>query len=130
MHFSTRAEYGLEAVINLAEHYPRLRTIKNISSEEQISPKYLEKLFGILRRGGIIKSYKGKKGGYILARSSRHIRVGKIIELLEGSISPMKQVCNCCTKQKTCASSSVWIMLGHKIRKALYEIKLSDLCKK
>lgn len=127
MRFSTRAEYGLNAIINLANHYPQKRSISDISKEENISLKYLERLMGEMRKFGIVKSTKGKNGGYTLAKNPKQIKAGEVIEIMEGSLLPMKKSCAEC--QNKCASSSVWIKLGKEIRKTLYSVKLSDLIK-
>jgi Rrf2 family protein len=128
MNFSTRGEYGLRAAVNLARDYPKMKTIKMISLEEKISGKYLERLVGNLRRAGIVKSTKGKNGGYVLAENPKKITVGKIIECTEGPIT-IKCYGTKCKKIHPCPSSVVWVKLGEQIRKTLYGIKLSDLIK-
>jgi Rrf2 family transcriptional regulator, cysteine metabolism repressor len=127
MQFSTRAEYGLKAIVNLAKCYPEQKNIKTISKEEGISVKYLERLVNELRKKNMVKSQKGKSGGYTLAKNPKLIRVGEIIETLEGSISPMKCFGKKCVLEHACSSSVVWNKLGEQIRKTLYGIKLSDL---
>jgi len=126
MKFSTRAEYGLKAMTNLAKSFPEKKSLILISKEEGISTKYLERLIGELRKNKLVKSYKGKNGGYALARSPKLIKAGEVIEILEGTIAPMKcaetncQICGC-------SSRIVWEKLDRQIRKTLYGIKLNDL---
>ncbi len=127
MKFSTKAEYGLRAMVNLAKHYPGQKTAKLISKEEDISQKYLERLLATLCSEGIVDSSKGKSGGYVLARDPKKISAGEIIEVLEGSISPMRCAGEFCAAEKRCLSSIVWIELGQQIRKTLYSIKLDSL---
>jgi Rrf2 family protein len=129
MKFSTKAEYGLKAIVNLAQHYPKQKTTKDIAEQEGISQKYLERLLGKLRDRGVIESNKGKLGGFVLAKDPKKIPVGEIIELLDGDIAPMRCVGKFCASQKKCPSSLVWITLGEQIHKTLYKIKLSDLIK-
>lgn len=128
MKFSTRAEYGLRATVYLAKSYPYLRSINEISIEENISAKYLEQIFNKLRRSGIVLSQKGKGGGYTLVKDPQQIKIGEIIEAMEGKIEPTK--CNRpeCINSK-CASKKVWIKLSQEIKKTLDNIKLSDLVK-
>lgn len=126
MHFSTRGEYSLRAVVNLANYYPLKKSLKKISQEERISVKYLERLMSELKNGQIVKSFKGKKGGYVLAGEPKNIAVGKIIECAEGPIT-IKCYGTKCQKVQKCPSSFVWIKLGGQIKKTLYDIKLSDL---
>ncbi len=125
MKFSTKAEYGLRAMANLASAFPGMKNVKEISEEEKISSKYLERLVGTLRKNKLIKSFKGKQGGYVLARKPENIKVGEIIEILEGPVAPMK--CESCCIENRCSSSFVWIKLGKEIKKTLDGIKLSSL---
>ena len=127
MKFSTKAEYGLKAVVCLARCYPQQKNIKTICAEEHISEKYLERLIGELRKKGIVVSQKGKSGGYTLAKNPRSIRVGEVVEILEGPIAPMKCVGKICSMQDNCTLSVVWNKLGVQIKKTLYGIKLSEL---
>lgn len=129
MQFSTRAEYGLKAMVNLAQDYPKQKNIKTISKEEGISVKYLERLVNELRKNNLVKSQLGKSGGYTLAKNPKLIKIGEIIEILEGSISPMKCADGKCVLNCNCASSLVWMKLGEQIKKTLYGIKLSELIK-
>ena len=127
MKFSTRAEYGLQAMANLARHYPAQKNIRQISREEKIPNKYLERLMGELRKNNLVRSFQGKNGGYILVKNPGLIKVGQIIEVLEGSLSPMGCADVECQKTCSCSSSLVWLKLGKQIRKTLYSIKLSKL---
>lgn len=126
MRFSTRGEYGLRAAVNLAGCYPIRKNLGRISKEEGISKKYLERLMSELKRNGMVRSVKGKEGGYVLSADPKHIKVGKIIEATEGPIS-VKCYGKKCKMIRRCPSSLVWIKLGEQIKKTLYGIKLSDL---
>lgn len=129
MKFSTKAEYGLKAMANLANAYPAQKTSREIAQEEAISVKYLERLLSVLLKQKLINSQQGKSGGYVLAKNPKLIRVGEIVEVLEGPIAPMKCVNKFCAARKSCPSSAVWDELGQQIKKTLYNIKLSKLIK-
>lgn len=128
MKFSTRGEYGLRAAVNLAACYPGKKSLRDISRDEKISRKYLERLMSELKNGGIVKSLKGKDGGYFLASEPKKIKVGQVIECTEGPIAVKCYGTNCQMIHK-CPSSFVWVKLGEQIKKTLYGIKLSDLIK-
>jgi len=130
MRFSTKAEYGLKAMVNLARCFPEQKTTREVAEEENISQKYLERLLGILNKNNLVTSQKGKSGGYVLANNPKKLRVGEIIEVLEGTIAPMRCVGKFCSAESKCPSSVVWNKLGAQIRKTLYNIKLSDLINK
>ncbi len=126
MHFSTKAEYGLRAMIALTRAYPDQKSIAEISEEENISAKYLETLMGKLRKNNLVKSQKGKSGGYALIKNPKRISAGEIIEIMEGPIVSKCSGSNC-AKAKDCASSFVWNKLAFQIKKTLFAIKLSEL---
>jgi Rrf2 family protein len=129
MQFSTKAEYGLKAMINLAQCFPKQKTMREIATEEDISQKYLERLLNVLNKNNLVTSQKGKSGGYVLANDPKKINAGEIIEALEGTIAPMRCVGKFCSAESRCPSSVVWNKLGMQIRKTLYAIKLSELIK-
>ena len=119
----------MRAAVNLAQSYPEIKSLKDISVEEGISVKYLEQLISHLRKSEILKSFKGKDGGYVLVKNPGEISAGEIIESLEGELRPKCHGTQCAHMQN-CPSSFVWIKLGDQIKKTLYGIKLSDLIKK
>ena len=63
--------------------------LRAISQSENISQHFLEQIFAILRREGLIKSTRGAKGGYTLAHLPQHVYVGDIIRALEGPLFPV-----------------------------------------
>lgn len=114
-------------MVFLAKAYPEQKTSREIAQQEDISGKYLERLLSILLRHNLIQSQQGKTGGYVLAKKPNLIKAGEIIEVLEGTIAPMRCVGKFCASEATCPSSKVWNELGQQIHKTLYRIKLSDL---
>lgn len=127
MKFSTKAEYGLKAMVNLAQCFPKQKTIGDIAEQEDISQKYLERLMVKLRDGGVVESSKGKMGGYILSKPPKAIPVGEVIEILDGEIAPMRCVGKFCAAREKCPSSVVWDEIGKQVKRTVYKIKLSDL---
>lgn len=125
MKFSTKAEYGLKAMANLAGCFPEQKNLRTIAREENISLKYLERLIGELRKNNLVQSSKGKNGGYVLAKKPRLTPIGEIVEILEGPLAPMK--CGVCKIENRCSSSLVWNKVEEQLRKTLYKIKLSEL---
>jgi Rrf2 family protein len=96
MHLSKRGEYGLRAMIILAEAKkqdpPGLVQIKEISLRDQIPSKFLEQILLALKNAGLVHSKMGVGGGYYLARPSDQISLGQIIRILDGPIAPIKCV--------------------------------------
>lgn len=86
MELSCKSEYAILALLEMATHYESGETmqIRQIAAQQNIPDRYLEQLLAILRRGGIVKSQRGAKGGYLLAREPWKISVFDILECLEG----------------------------------------------
>jgi Rrf2 family transcriptional regulator, cysteine metabolism repressor len=88
MKLSTKGRYGLRCLIDLAVHSKGEQVpLCAIAERQKISENYLEQVFAALRKGGLVKSVKGAQGGYILAQDPAKISVGKILRVLEGSLS-------------------------------------------
>ncbi|APW66881.1 MULTISPECIES: RrF2 family transcriptional regulator [Arcobacteraceae] len=84
---STKGVYGLTAMYELGKHDRQSpMQIKEISSNANIPQNYLEQLLSKLRRAQLVKSIRGAKGGYILAREPEEIKVVDILIALEGDI--------------------------------------------
>ena len=85
MNFSKRSRYGIRALIDLAEHTDSPCALCEIAERNNISIKYLEQIFSVLKKAGIIKSIKGPQGGYLLAKRPESITVADVIYALDGS---------------------------------------------
>jgi Rrf2 family protein len=84
---SSKTRYGIAAMLALTDSYGSgLLQIKDISSRCNIPHQYLEQIFNRLGKAGIIKSTRGKNGGYELASGPRNITVLDILYVLEGGI--------------------------------------------
>ncbi len=88
MRLSKRTEYGLRAIVQLGQFWPRKYVqSRDLSQQENLPNKFLESILLALRRGGFLESKVGSGGGYKLSRSPADIRVGDIIRRLEGRLS-------------------------------------------
>lgn len=90
MRVSTRGDYGLRALIELAGHYGQgpLQS-SEIALRRHIPEQYLDQLLTALRKAGFIRSVRGPSGGHELVRPPDQISVKEVIEVLEGSLSPV-----------------------------------------
>jgi Rrf2 family protein len=90
MRVSTRGDYGLRALVELAGHYGRgpLQS-SEIALRRHVPEQYLDQLLPTLRKAGFIRSIRGPGGGHELTRDPSEICIRHVIEALEGSISPV-----------------------------------------
>lgn len=88
MKLSSKSRYGLAAVVKMAElcETNKRSTVTSLSADLQISKIYLEQVFSLLKRGGVVISIKGAQGGYRLARPAREITVLDVLSSIETAV--------------------------------------------
>jgi Rrf2 family protein len=131
--FSTRGEYGLRMMMDLARHYGKgPQPLSEIGRREALPAAYLEQLAGKLRRAGLVASHHGAHGGYELTGRPLDISVGAVLRVLEGPISPM--ICATegetdllCERQPGCGANLVWEKVRDSVAQALDSLTLQDL---
>ena len=132
MKLSTRSRYGLKAVVDIAARNGKSVSIKSMSERLEISENYLEQLIIKLKKAGILNSVRGAGGGYSLREPPEDITVGKILNILEGSLYPAKclddddttcgyGVCN------PCATKGVWEKIYESVTTVVESITVMDL---
>lgn len=86
MSFSSKVEYGLVALIELAGRYAtgEVLQVAEIAKRQSIPDRYLEQMLASLRRGGVLASIRGPRGGYRLNRAPGEITVAEVVNCLEG----------------------------------------------
>jgi Rrf2 family protein len=127
---STRTRYGIRAVLELAENYGNgpLR-LKIIAQRQEISVKYLEQLMTVLRSAGFVRSIRGSKGGYLLAKAPGKIRISDVFRCLEGAVVIVECVENesYCARTNDCIARQVWIEVQKAVMGVLQSITLQNL---
>ena len=88
MKSSTKADYACRAMEVLALHHPGVEPlcIDEIAKQRSIPANYLVQILLELKRNGLIKSRRGKAGGYVLARSPQEISLGDILRAIHGAV--------------------------------------------
>ena len=130
MKLSTRTRYGIRAIIELAQHEgKRPLQLKLIAERQGISVKYLEQLMSLLRASGFVRSIRGSKGGYILARAPEQVNLSEVFRCLEGPVTTAECTENedYCERAADCAAREVWMKVEEAIQRVLKSISLADL---
>lgn len=130
LRLSTKARYGLRALISLARHYGEGPIMaKIIAKEEDISENYLEQIMELLRRSGIVRSVRGAQGGFILVKSPQEIKIKEIIDILEGPVILVDCLSSpeVCKRSKDCPARTLWEELKGNIVQFLESKSLVDL---
>lgn len=129
MKISTKGRYGLRAMLDLAIHSGSHVSIGAIAERQEVSANYLEQVFALLRKGGLVNSIKGAQGGYVLADKPANITVGRILRVLEGDLSITSDDSAAAgnTQIEYCLKNTVWDRLNASINQVADSITLEDL---
>lgn len=130
MKLSTRARYGIRAMLEIAMHGGQSPVdLNEISKNQGLSKKYLHALLVQLKNAGLLASVRGKTGGYLLAKKPEEITLFDIYLVLEGGINLVDCVAHeeLCSRAGDCVARKIWQRLGNAIRKELDTTTLADL---
>ena len=140
MRLSKRGEYGLRAMIILADvqkNSPNgMIQIKEISAREEIPAKFLEQILLALKNAGLVQSKMGVGGGYYLARPSKEISLGEIVRTLDGPLAPIRCVSQMayepcgCPDEETCGLRMVMGDVRNAIANILDNTTLAAVMKR
>jgi len=141
MMFSTKAEYGVRVMVELARRGTDAEngcvSLSEIADGDGLPLAYLEHLAARLRKAGLIESRRGARGGYLLARPAEEISMAEVVEALEGSIAPIECISEgadghlVCTRETetdhVCPTKLLWTRVRGSVVRTLEETRLSDL---
>ncbi len=132
---STRGEYGVRIMVDLARHYgEHPRSLTDISQAEALPLAYLEQLVKLLREADppLVVSTRGAHGGYRLSRPPEQITMGEVVRVLEGPIAPMMcategEMTELCDFLSSCRIRNLWAKLRDVVAQTLDNMTLADL---
>ena len=133
MRITTWAEYGLICALHLARRASQGPvTGRDIAAREQLPSDYVEQILLRMRRAEIVRSTRGARGGYTLARGPAEISVRDVIQASELTTFDLHCVSHPvsserCSELEQCSIRPVWILLQRRIVEVLEGVKLSDL---
>jgi Rrf2 family protein len=131
MRISAKGRYALAATISMAANHSagEYTTIISISEKLGISKIYLEQVFALLKRGGIVNSIKGSQGGYLLARMPRQISLFDILSAVEVSLfEPIEDtVCEKAPEIEAAMRLSAFEKIDEALKTVMNGITLEDL---
>ncbi len=108
-------------------------SLKEISARQGVSVKYLEMIVGVLHKGGLVKSLRGKNGGYKLAVDASACTAGTVLKLTEGDLAPVSCLAypvNPCPRSGQCETLSFWEGLDKVIDGYVEGVTIFDLLPK
>mgnify|MGYP001080856417 FL=1 len=136
MKISSQEEYGIRILLRIARNGGTMNmSIPVLSQLEGLSPAYVGKLTGLLRKAGFINSNPGNVGGYILSMPASEININQVLKSLGGSLYNAK-FCKgftgangSCVNAMDCSIRSLWRTIQTAVDKVLNQVSLEDLIK-
>src|SRR4051794_14025356 len=141
MMFSTKAEYGVRVLVELARRGDTNPVpLTEIAEANGLPLAYLEHLVARLRKAELVESRRGALGGYLLARPAEEITMAEVVEALEGSIAPIECITAdpdgqvVCSRETgpdhACPTKLLWTRVRFSIVRTLQDTTLSELVPK
>lgn len=131
MMISTKGRYALRLMVDIASRPEGLPiSLKEVSTRQNISMKYLEQIVNRLCRAGLLKSVRGPQGGYLLTRQLDDYTVGDILRVTEGSLAPVACLTgefNECPRRDGCPTLPFWTGLRDVINQYVDSVTLKQL---
>ncbi|MDE6087026.1 MAG: Rrf2 family transcriptional regulator [Oscillospiraceae bacterium] len=131
MKISTKGRYALRMALDLAEHQDDgYISLKEIAERQEISKKYLEQIVPLLSKSGLLRTSRGNRGGYTLAKSADVLTVGEILRATEGNLAPvscLEYPENTCSRAGECAVLYIWEGLHRTVCEYLDSITIRNI---
>ena len=131
MNLTTKGKYAVTAMLDLAIHEndeASLSKISEVAYRQSIPAPYLEQIFNYLRKAEILTAERGPKGGFKLARSSKEIMIGEIINAVERNMDATQcsgeGICNDGSK---CLAHNFWMEFNDSVNDFLMTKSLDDV---
>ena len=132
MRISYKGDYALKAILELSLRYGygEAVPINEIAASGDMPEKFLEQILLVLKNGGFVKSKRGVKGGFYLAKAPGNITVGDVIRFIEGPTGPISCVeegYKGCKDLKSCIFRGVWKEVGQAISLVIDTLTFEEL---
>ena len=137
MYFSAKGEYGIMAVLDLAlANGDSPVQAKAIADRQGIPLRFLEQILSALRHAGLVESSRGAHGGYRLSKPAGDIRVGDVIQAVDGPIAMTNRALprhgngNGHRARHGSLVQGVWKEVKDKVLETMNRTTLADLCRR
>lgn len=130
MELTRKGEYAIRGIVYLASRPgDQVCLLSDIAAAVDVPPTFLAKIFQQFSKIGLVKSYRGTGGGFILGRPADKITLLEVVEAVEGPIVPNRCVVNGidCNRSAACNVHPVWMNVQSQVRLILEKVTLDEL---
>jgi len=133
MELTRKGEYAVRGIVYLATRpLDQVCLLSEIAAAVDVPQTFLAKIFQQFSKIGLVRSYRGTGGGFVLGRSPENISLLEVVEAVEGPIAPNRCVIGegQCDRVAGCNVHPVWIDVQQQTRAILANVSLKDLAGK
>lgn len=128
MALTTKGRYAARIMVFLARHPGSQPVTKHdIGSSEGISPNYVEQIIIRLKAAGLVRSHRGRTGGFTLGRTADSINLAEILHAVEGPTAPAPCMTRPCNRAETCPTRPIWLRSAAVLDGLFSSTALSEL---
>lgn len=130
MELTRKGEYAIRGIVYLAgKPLDKVCLLSDIAAAVDVPPTFLAKIFQQFSKMGLVKSFRGTGGGFMLGRPPEKITLLEVVEAVEGPIVPNRCVANAadCERSGSCNVHPVWKRVQDEVRGALKAVTLKEL---
>ena len=132
MRITRQTDYAIRCVLYLTRHENNVTMVNDISEAMMVPKSFLAKILQKLVRAGIVRSFRGVKGGFSLSRAPSEINMLDVIEAIDGPIEANRCVLDArsCELNRLCPVHPVWVEIKNDIEKRLKSWDFAKLAKR
>jgi Rrf2 family protein len=130
MELTRKGEYAIRGIVYLAgKPIDKVCLLSDIAAAVDVPPTFLAKIFQQFSKIGLVKSFRGTGGGFMLGRAPENITLLEVVEAVEGPIIPNRCVVNAsdCDRSDYCNVHPVWKRIQVEVRSVLEGVTLKEL---
>jgi len=132
MELTRKGEYAIRGIVYLAQKpYGQIALVTEIAEKTEVSSAFLAKIFQSFAKLGLVKSFRGTGGGFVLGRPADQITLREVVEAVEGPILPNRCLLGEgeCSRSIGCAVHPVWKRVQEQVTSILDSVTIADLAK-
>ncbi len=133
MELTRKGEYAIRGIVYLAgKPIDKVCLLSDIAAAVDVPPTFLAKIFQQFSKIGLVKSFRGTGGGFLLGRAAENITLLEVVEAVEGPIIPNRCVVtpSDCERSDFCNVHPVWKRVQGEVRSVLEGVNLKELASK
>lgn len=132
MELTRKGEYAIRGIVYLAKQPSgKVVLVSEVAEATGVSQTFLAKIFQSFAKIGLVNSFRGTGGGFLLGRPAAKITLRQVVEAVEGPIMPNRCLTGdgACEREVQCMVHPVWRKIQGEVAAILDAVTLEDLAK-